>query len=106
MQDIIRIEPIPFTESDWHGFAGATKFPNGDQPFTAQVFFEDAEALLVCGAEGAEIYSEDENIFQLAFFSSKSALQAAATVAAMLQCGFEEGSVYACRLERRGLGSH
>lgn len=48
----------PFTDYDWHGFAGCEPWPNGDRPLIREV---PGGTLLVADKNGIGAYRSDDN---------------------------------------------
>ncbi len=50
-----------FTKGDWAGFSGAEKFPNGDEPLSAELSVDGRPAVAVCDLTGLGLYVEGED---------------------------------------------
>lgn len=61
-----------FTKVDWYGWAGATKFPNGSQPFIYDRKFPDnTEMTIIADATGMGIYLYEDDEEPLSFYKDK-----------------------------------
>lgn len=53
-----------FTQTDWYGYAGATKFNENSQPFISELILNGGEVYIVADAEGlwVDLYSGYEEV--------------------------------------------
>ena len=109
--DPIIATPVSFTKADYDGWAGANNFPDGSAPFTVNTFIDDTEVQVVCctndnGDTTAEfVIDAREYLFIIDMPDCGSAMDAAFTLAAFLQVGFEDGAVRTDRLIAAELGN-
>lgn len=52
----LTVEFTPFTKSDWYGFAGAERFPDGGEPLLAPLKVDGCDALAIVDANGLAVH--------------------------------------------------